>query len=141
VGGQTAERTDRRTYEACRIVVFAVAATGAVAALPGWNFRAAAASSPSPLKLRVVEAYGRIPMQFEANRGQTDEQVKFLSRGGGYTMFLTRSEAVLVLAVPLDAQQNVSSFSTLRAFPTSKLDTGDQPFFAWSCSVRTGTPS
>jgi beta-propeller repeat-containing protein len=45
-----------------------------------------------------MNSYGRLPMSFEANRGQTDAQVKFLSRGSGYTLFLTRSgEAVLAL--------------------------------------------
>jgi hypothetical protein len=34
---------------------------------------------------------------FEANHGQTDRQVKFLSRGSGYTLFLTPTEAVLAL--------------------------------------------
>jgi len=46
---------------------------------------------------RVTESYGRIPLSFEANTGQTDSQVKFLSRGSGYTLFLTGSEAVLSL--------------------------------------------
>src|SRR5918999_1026490 len=39
--------------------------------------------------------YGRVPLAFEANRGQTDERVSFLARGQGYTLFLTRGEAVL----------------------------------------------
>ena len=42
------------------------------------------------------EAVGR-PLAFEANRGQTDEHVKFLARGRGYTAFLTATEAVLRL--------------------------------------------
>ncbi len=42
-------------------------------------------------------AYGRLPLCFEANRGQTDVQVHFLSRGPGYTLFLTDTEAVLAL--------------------------------------------
>jgi len=46
---------------------------------------------------RLSEAYGRLPLRFEANQGQTDAQVKFLSRGRGYTLFLTPTEAVLVL--------------------------------------------
>ncbi len=46
---------------------------------------------------RVAEAYGNLPLLFEPNQGQTDTQVKFLARGGGYTLFLTDSEAVLVL--------------------------------------------
>jgi hypothetical protein len=46
---------------------------------------------------QAVEAYGKLPLAFEANRGQTDKQVRFLSRGEGYTAFLTDSEAVMVL--------------------------------------------
>ncbi|HUH64147.1 MAG TPA: SBBP repeat-containing protein, partial [Terracidiphilus sp.] len=41
--------------------------------------------------------YGHIPLSFEANRGQTDSSVQFLSRGQGYTLFLRRGEAVLAL--------------------------------------------
>jgi hypothetical protein len=44
-----------------------------------------------------VEAYGRLPLSFEINRGQADSQVKFLSRGSGYSLFLTGNEAVLSL--------------------------------------------
>ena len=40
----------------------------------------------------ISEAYGRIPLHFEANRGQTDNRVKFLARGHGYTMFLTATD-------------------------------------------------
>jgi hypothetical protein len=36
-------------------------------------------------------------LHFEANHGQTDEAVRFLSRGSGYSLNLTASEAVLVL--------------------------------------------
>jgi hypothetical protein len=47
--------------------------------------------------LSVVENYGRLPLGFEANTGQTDKSVRFLSRGGGYALFLTDHEAVLAL--------------------------------------------
>src|SRR2546427_2083585 len=46
---------------------------------------------------RVSEAFGKVPLHFEANRGQTDPRVQFLARGGGYTLFLTPTETVLVL--------------------------------------------
>jgi len=46
---------------------------------------------------QLSEAYGKVPLSFEANRGQTDSRVKFLSRGSGYTLFLTGDEAVLSL--------------------------------------------
>ncbi len=48
-------------------------------------------------RARLVNNYGRLPLRFEANSGQTDARVKFLSRGRGYTMFLTGDEAVLSL--------------------------------------------
>jgi hypothetical protein len=43
----------------------------------------------------MVDSYGRLPLAFEANDGQTDARVKFLSRGSGHTLFLTSTEAVL----------------------------------------------
>src|SRR6267154_3700134 len=49
---------------------------------------------------RLSESYGRLPLQFEANRGQTDKHVHFLSRGPGYSLYLTAGETVLVLAKP-----------------------------------------
>jgi hypothetical protein len=39
----------------------------------------------------------QLPLTFEANHGQTDPQVKFLSRGKGYTAFLTVGAIVLSL--------------------------------------------
>jgi Beta-propeller repeat len=49
-------------------------------------------------KARVRKAYGKLPLRFEANAGQTDAQVKFLSRGSGYSLYLTQAEAVLALS-------------------------------------------
>jgi hypothetical protein len=45
----------------------------------------------------AIQAYGKLPLSFEANRGQTDRRVRFLSHGGGYSLFLTPGEAVLDL--------------------------------------------
>ena len=43
----------------------------------------------------VPEALGALPLSFEPNRGQTDRRVRFLSRSGGYVLFLTADEAVM----------------------------------------------
>lgn len=57
-----------------------------------------AGASPEESRTRAVNAFVRMPLTFEANRGQTDPRVKFLARGQGYTLFLTRrGEAVLAL--------------------------------------------
>ena len=39
--------------------------------------------------------YGRLPLVFEPNQGQTDPSVQFLARTKGHTLFLTDGEAVL----------------------------------------------
>jgi hypothetical protein len=39
----------------------------------------------------------KLPLRFEANQGQSDEAVKYISRGQGYSLFLTSDEAVLAL--------------------------------------------
>ena len=49
------------------------------------------------VQTRISDAYGRLPSSFEANRGQTDSRVQFLSRGRGHTLFLTSTESVVVL--------------------------------------------
>src|ERR1700674_2070357 len=46
---------------------------------------------------RILDSYGKLPLSFEANHGQADARVKFLSRTGGYSLFLTKDEAVLTL--------------------------------------------
>jgi hypothetical protein len=56
-----------------------------------------AAAPEAAAKATVAANYGRIPLSFEANRGQTDRSVQFLSRGQGYTLFLRPGEAVLAL--------------------------------------------
>src|SRR5436853_2467923 len=48
-------------------------------------------------RLSANEAYGKLPLSFEVNEGQTDGRVKFLSRGAGYSLFLMSTEAVLSL--------------------------------------------
>ena len=45
----------------------------------------------------VREAYGKLPISFEANQGQAGGDVRFLSRNAGFNLFLTPSEAVLTL--------------------------------------------
>lgn len=45
----------------------------------------------------LLSAYGKLPLSFEANRGQTDRNVKFMARGSGYNFFLTPEEVVLLL--------------------------------------------
>lgn len=60
---------------------------------------ASSASSADPeAQRRILDSYGKLPLSFEANQGQTDGRVKFLSRTSGYSLFLTGDEAVLALS-------------------------------------------
>src|SRR5438132_1289734 len=49
------------------------------------------------VRTQLGQAYGALPLSFEANRGQSDPQVDFVARGSGYTLFLTSTEAVFSL--------------------------------------------
>jgi len=57
----------------------------------------------SPIK--VNEAYGKLPLHFQVNQGQTAAEVKFVSRGTHDTVFLASTEAVLVLTKPEQAKK------------------------------------
>src|ERR1019366_3233422 len=67
--------------------------------------------------------YSALPLSFEANRGQTDRSVDFLSRGRGYTLFLTGREAVLTLRNQGDAAgpHQEGSLNSARPMPESVL--------------------
>jgi hypothetical protein len=59
------------------------------------NNGVAATAKPGaePARLKVAQ----VPLSFESNQGQTDSAVKFFSRGDGYALFLTPTEAVFKL--------------------------------------------
>src|SRR5260370_22506541 len=46
---------------------------------------------------RRTGEYGKLPLSFESNQGQTDKTVNFLARGKGYSLFLAPTEATFVL--------------------------------------------
>jgi hypothetical protein len=58
--------------------------------------------------------YGKLPLGFEANVGQTDGQVKFLARGRGYTVFLTGNAAVLSLPNAAPAARTAGSVMRMK---------------------------
>jgi hypothetical protein len=65
----------------------------------------AAANHPGTKNdVKWIETYGKLPMSFEENLGQTAHAVRFVSHGTGYALFLTPQEAVISLqqSVPRD---------------------------------------
>jgi len=80
--------------------------------------KSASVSQSDPARqAQVFETYGKLPLSFEANHGQADGKVRFLSRTSEYTLFLTRDEAVLALR-PEKARKPVAkgvSLGTVKA--------------------------
>ncbi|MCP9495272.1 MAG: SBBP repeat-containing protein [Pyrinomonadaceae bacterium MAG19_C2-C3] len=58
-----------------------------------------------PSRNRLKEAYGKTPLSFEANQGQTASQVKFVSRNSNFNVYLTATEAVLDLSLPRKSRE------------------------------------
>src|SRR5207247_2802862 len=88
-------RTPHCSRNVLRIGLFGLTAM-ALTVLLGADYAMADNALPAA-KAQVHESYGKLPLYFEANQGQTDPQVKFLSRGPRSTLVLTPAEAVLAL--------------------------------------------
>jgi hypothetical protein len=61
-------------------------------------------SSDKAARQAAATRYANLPLRFEENQGQTAREVRFVSHGSGYELFLTPEEAVLALhpVRPLD---------------------------------------
>jgi hypothetical protein len=87
----------------CRVARLLRRLTVAIAVAAFLPLGGAAQTAASPTKPPVPATpsfaadYGKLPLSFEANKGQSDPRVKFLSRGSGYSLFLTDRAAVLSL--------------------------------------------
>lgn len=62
-----------------------------------------------------------LPLAFELNRGQADARVLFVAHGSGYTLFLTRSEAVVVAQAASNPTLRQSMDSPGRPLPASHV--------------------
>jgi hypothetical protein len=81
-----------RLFQYVRLAMVCLCLLVGTPTLPG------TATDSSATRARVLSQYGALPLHFEINRGQTDDAVDFLARGAGYSLFLTRGEAVFRLA-------------------------------------------
>src|SRR5258706_8326227 len=71
------------------------------------NDKPAANEVTSVQRVQLNEAYGKLPLRFEINKGQVDSQVQFVARGNGYNLFLTPAESVMVLSKSSGARKRV----------------------------------
>src|SRR5579871_2590436 len=75
--------------------------------IPGSGVLAGTTTPDAATRQQLEQAYGQLPLSFEANQGQTDAQVQYLTRGAGYALFLTGDGAVLSLQKPAAADTGV----------------------------------
>jgi Bacterial Ig-like domain (group 3)/Beta-propeller repeat len=87
----------KRTYFCCLFLCLTTTFSLAQSPTPLINPNISAQKDPKA-QAKILDSYGKLPLRFEANHGQTDAQVKFLSRTSGYSLFLTGDEAVLTLS-------------------------------------------
>jgi len=69
-------------------------------------------------QVRLNDSYGKLPLRFEVNKGQTDSRAQFLVRGRGYSLFLTPTESVMVLRRSTVAKDRVKGSQIEEPSPT-----------------------
>jgi hypothetical protein len=95
-----------RRYSLLVCLVLVSVITGALALPassdpPAKTIRPSTAIYPAPEKKAAIASdFGRLPLSFERNQGQTDSRVRFLTHSADSTLFLTPSEAVFSMAAP-----------------------------------------
>jgi IPT/TIG domain-containing protein/beta-propeller repeat-containing protein len=57
----------------------------------------ASMSTSETVRGNPIPSYGALPLSFEANQGQADAAVNYISHGDGYALFLTGTGAVMAL--------------------------------------------
>ncbi len=82
---------------------------------------------PTVAQARLQADYGRLPMHFEPNLGQTADDVQFVARGPGYTLFLTADEAVLALRPSRPASDRTDPRHRRQPFDLAALTQDDTP--------------
>ncbi len=89
----------RRTGIATAIIAV-VTGVGLLPGIQAAGARPSSSTAPPATAAQARAALEALPVRFEANEGQFDAAVRYVARGGGYTLFLTSDEAVLSLARP-----------------------------------------
>ena len=90
--------TSRKSFLSIGLLIIASALGGITWSRSQRPSHQSPAQPDAATKARLKNAYGQLPLSFEANAGQTDPDVDFISRGSGYSVFLTPREAVLALS-------------------------------------------
>jgi len=82
------------------------------------------AAQPYEKSIRTADVFGKVALAFVANSGQLEEQVKFIARGAGGSLFLTRQGAVLSLRATEkpDSRQSGVRMTMVGADPHASIE-------------------
>jgi len=83
------------------------------------------AAAKTSMERARLNSYMKLPLRFEANKGQTDQRVQFLSRGAGYSLYLLPGEAVVALQSPTGEKATLEM--TMAGADSLALATGLEP--------------
>jgi hypothetical protein len=78
----------------------------------------------SATKERIAHSYGKLPLSFVPNAGQTDKRVRYSAQGGGFSFFFTNTKAVFAFEQGKRGQALELRF--LGANPDTKLVARDR---------------
>ena len=84
---------------------------------------------PLPKAMVAANTYGKLPLSFEPNQGQTDARVKVLARTFGYTLFVTADDAVFA-----GRDGPVERMKLMGANPKLRFESLDRQPGAWRCA-------
>jgi hypothetical protein len=79
----------------------------------------------------IAGKIGQLPLSFEENRGQFDSQVKFLSRGAGYGLYLSSGQATIVHQGKANVSNAGDASSLMAAFANSQVQTRSVTQLTW----------
>ena len=126
----------RLRFRSLGLALLSVAAAGVLLQLGQGQASSKKARRPtaSATKQQALAAYGKLPLAFTANAGQTDARVRYSAQGAGFSVFLTRREAMLSLRVRASSEEGAA----WRSRSASSARTGTSPSAA-SARGRAGS--
>jgi hypothetical protein len=78
-------------------------------------------AAPQMSEEEALDAYGKLPLSFIPNEGQSDEEVRYYAQGAGYSFFFTHKGAMLSFAEGKGGGGHALALDFLGADPHAKL--------------------
>ena len=114
----------KTTHTIARLLALLAITTGLLNVVPVRVYSVSADGDKTPAVrhdlARVKDSYAKLPLSFEANQGQADKSVKFISRGSGYSLALAAT--TFTMTVASQHNSSVIQATLLNANAAAKLN-------------------